>query len=93
MFVSGEAILKVSTYFLFFILPFNIYSYELQIQDPNISPEVKAELIKAKEVHLEDAIATRRSINKLVKSVKVCFVQISSDTFFQKFSLSLMDLS
>ena len=32
---------------------------------------MKNELKEAKKVHLEEAIVTRRAINKLVKSVKV----------------------
>ena len=42
----------------------------MQIRDPGTSEELKQELIAAKEVHLEDAIITRRAISKLVKSVQ-----------------------
>ena len=46
------------------------FSLELQIKDPETSEELKQELIASKELHLQDAINTRRAINKLVKSVQ-----------------------
>ena len=46
------------------------FSLELQIKDPETSEQLKQELIAAKELHLEDAINTRRFISNLVKSVK-----------------------
>ena len=46
------------------------FSLELQIKDPETSEQLKQELIASKELHLEDAIITRRAISKLVKSVQ-----------------------
>ena len=53
------------------------FSLELQIKDPETSEQLKQELITAKELHLEDAINTRRFISKLVKSVKIKLPQMT----------------
>jgi hypothetical protein len=47
------------------------FSLELQIRNPETSDQLKQELIAAKQVHLGDAIRTRKSISKLVKSVQI----------------------
>ena len=46
------------------------FSLDLQIKNPETSEALKHELKEAKKVHLDEAIVTRRAINKLVKSVK-----------------------
>ena len=46
------------------------FSLDLQIRDPETSVSLKAELIAAKHVHLEDAIIARQNIRKLIKSLK-----------------------
>ena len=43
------------------------FSLELQIKNPETSAELKQEL---KDLHLDEAITTRKFINKLVKSVR-----------------------
>ena len=47
------------------------FSLELQIRNPETSEQLKQELIAAKQVHLKDAINTRKAISKLVKSVQM----------------------
>ena len=44
------------------------FSLDLQIKNPETSEALKTELKEAKKVHLDEAIQTRRAINKLVKS-------------------------
>ena len=46
------------------------FSLDLQIKNPETSEALKTELKEAKKVHLDEAIQTRRAINKLVKSVR-----------------------
>ena len=46
------------------------FSLDLQIKNPETSKALKNELKEAKKVHLDEAIQTRRAINKLVKSVR-----------------------
>ena len=46
------------------------FSLDLQIKNPETSEALKNELKEAKKVHLDEAIQTRRAINKLVKSVR-----------------------
>ena len=46
------------------------FSLDLQIKNPETSEALRNELKEAKKVHLDEAIQTRRAINKLVKSVK-----------------------
>ena len=47
------------------------FSLNLQIKDPETSEELRQELKAAKQIHLKDAIVTRRAISKLVKSVQM----------------------
>ena len=46
------------------------FSLELQIKDPETSPELRQELQEARVYHLNDAIRTRKYINKMIKEVR-----------------------
>ena len=47
------------------------FSLDLQIKNPETSEALRMELKEAKKVHVDEAIQTRRAINKLIKSVKL----------------------
>ena len=46
------------------------FSLDLQIKDPETSETLRNELKAAKEVHVEEAVRTRRAISKLIKTVQ-----------------------